>query len=361
MQKRLSYIISIVFLFFIFLMFCLFLTESRPLDVKSYFNSDIHWKEQYIDIFGAAQGILNKKAIEDFSIFKDRHGKMTRPYDEIPVEKTEENVEKMLPICDYCNRRGIPYLYLTSLFPIANEDYLPYLSIDFSHANADQIMDALISNRVNVFDLRQLAIEKEDCFYRTDHHWTTDTAFAVFEKIAEKLHLDYPSDYNEYVVPQSFLGSYGIKVGRYYAGKDDFKIFVPKEKGQFVFESYNADGNCIMAQNGPWFDTLIDREILENENYNNKYNSWLYSQSTENRIINKSIDCDNKLLLISHSYGRPLASYLSLCFHEVRQLDPQEGRFVRNYLDYIDDYQPDMVLFLVEFEGDLIGEYNTER
>ena len=68
---------------------------------------------------------------------------------------------------------------------------------------------------------------------------------------------------------------------------------------------------------------------------------------------------EGKLLIISHSYGRPLAQYLALNYHEVRQIDPQEGRFNGNILTYIDGYSPDAVLFLIEFEGEIIGEYRT--
>ena len=57
-----------------------------------------------------------------------------------------------------------------------------------------------------------------------------------------------------------------------------------------------------------------------------------------------------KVLLISHSYGRPFTQYLSLCFRETRYLDPQKGRYNDNCLKYIDEYGPDLVLVMTEFE-----------
>lgn len=120
----------------------------------------------------------------------------------------------------------------------------------------------------------------------------------------------------------------------------------------------NADGVLLKEHEGSWFDALTDSLILDNPKYNNKYNAALWGNSGENRIINHNCK-SGKLLLISHSYGRPLAQYLALDFHEVRQIDPQEGRFNGNYLTYIDKYKPDVVLFLVEFEGEIIGNYRT--
>ncbi len=52
--------------------------------------------------------------------------------------------------------------------------------------------------------------------------------------------------------------------------------------------------------------------------------------------------------------------YLAINFFEIVNLDPQKGRFGGNYLEYIDEYEPDIVLFQVEFEGEIIGVYTGE-
>ena len=116
------------------------------------------------------------------------------------------------------------------------------------------------------------------------------------------------------------------------------------------FESYR-DTQLLLNKEGPFEEALIDWSLIENDSYYNKYNAFLYTSSVENRIVNQTADNNKKLLLISHSYGRPLAQYLSLCFNEVRHLDPQEGRYNDNYLAYIDTYEPDLVLMLTESEG----------
>lgn len=82
--------------------------------------------------------------------------------------------------------------------------------------------------------------------------------------------------------------------------------------------------------------------------------------NVENRVINKMALNDYKLLLISHSYGRPLTQYLALSFREVRNLDPQVGRYNKNYLQYIDEYEPDLVLILTEFEGGIYFTITVE-
>ena len=49
--------------------------------------------------------------------------------------------------------------------------------------------------------------------------------------------------------------------------------------------------------------------------------------------------------------------YLSLNFSEVVNLDPQKGRYEGSYIDFIDTFEPDIVLLQVEIEGEIIGEF----
>ena len=48
--------------------------------------------------------------------------------------------------------------------------------------------------------------------------------------------------------------------------------------------------------------------------------------------------------------------FLSLCFKEVRYLDPQEGRYNDSYVDYIDAYDPDIVIMMFPGEGEFVEE-----
>lgn len=97
------------------------------------------------------------------------------------------------------------------------------------------------------------------------------------------------------------------------------------------------------------------------DEYNNKYNAFSNQGSVENRFINHSSLNDKKVLLISHSYGRPLSMYLSLCFGELRNIDLQEGRFTGDICAYIEEYNPDLVIVMTECEGVIAGKITVEK
>lgn len=102
---------------------------------------------------------------------------------------------------------------------------------------------------------------------------------------------------------------------------------------------------------GPFEKVFIDWDKLEDPNYNNKYYSLSYNAYNENIVINNLADNNDKVLLIADSYARPMLAFMSLCFKEVRFLDPQEGRYNDSYVEYIDEYDPDIVIMMFPGEG----------
>lgn len=342
--------------------------------IEAYFN-DIKYKMKFVELYGGTQRILGKRQIEGFTIFKNSYGKLIETREKLSDQQIEEKVCEIEPIFRYLDEKETPYVYLTSILPVQDSKELPISIEDSSAKNSKELLSKLTKRKYNVLDIRRLSsikeIEPAERFYYTDHHWSIQACFNTYlelidyinsEKILTEKIVSYSkSDFEDKTIPDSFLGSYGIKVGKYYAGKDDFSYKRPVFKTDMVFTSITQDGKVLLSKSGSWDEALMDQSLLEDANYNNKYAAFLNQGSIENRIENKEAGNDEKLLLIAHSYGRPLAQYLSLNFAEVRMLDPQEDRFNGNYLDYIEHYDPDIVVFLTEFEGEIIGNYKTSE
>ena len=329
--------------------------------VELYF-SNIEHQSDFVNLYGCFQYVLGKRQIERFTIFKNKYNKLVEPRNLIAIETLEEKITDIQPIWSELNDLEIPFLYIEPPLPIADISDLPCGVVDYSERNARLLHEKL---SIQTMDINEItALHKEELFYRTDHHWSGDTAFETYK--AARAWLKSKGLMNTYFAETDFkrtsvdhfLGSYGVKVGKYYDGEDQYIYYQPSSEDTFTCITMTADGEVIAEHQGQWLDALMDTSMLDDPEYHNKYNAALWGNGGENRIINHSIDT-GKLLIISHSYGRPLAQYFALDFHEVRQIDPQEGRFNGNYLTYIDDYNPDAVIFLVEFEGEIIGEYRT--
>lgn len=217
-----------------------------------------------IDVYGFIQKILGKETIENFTLYKNDYDKIVTVQEENSVEDIESKLQEVMPIFEYSKEEEIPYYYITSLLPVVEEDDLPIGVEDYSAENAEVLMHRLRELEIPLIDLRTMeelnVLDKEALFYKTDHHWTLEACFAAFKGTIRELeaNLGWELDgegrytdiqtYEEYLKENSFLGSYGIKVGKYYAGKDDYLVYIPKINTHFTFEAYDAKHNLILQK-----------------------------------------------------------------------------------------------------------------
>ena len=302
--------------------------------VAAYFQ-DVDGRSEYVDLYGAVQRLLGKRQIENFTIFKNDYDKLVAPRAALDIADIERKLSEVRPMWVHLQELNVPFLYIEGPLPIADEVDLPSGITDHTHQNA-----ALLHNRlegIQTLDVSgTIAIPKEERFYRTDHHWSGDMVFETYQSVMEWLEAQELFAVDRRLGPDSFkrtavlgfLGSYGVKVGRYYDGQDDYIYYHPEIPTHMICHTMDADGALIETHEGNWYEALMDASMLDDPAYNNKYNAALWGNGGENRIIN----CDReagRLLIISHSYGRPLAQYLALHFHETRQIDPAGGKVQR--------------------------------
>lgn len=365
---------SIIFAVFIGINGVLFSLNEFP---KTFFEKTgefFSWESirtKYIDLYGIAQNVLGKKQIENFTIIKNAYGRLVSPRNDLSDADIEAKFDAVKPVFDFLREMDIPFIYLRGILPISSEEDLPIGVHDASHQNFERLGKILSEQKIPVFDLNialSEKITKENLFYKTDHHWSGDASFAAYcavGQLLEKESVIKPSVFTDdtfferLTIPNSFLGSYGIKVGKYYAGKDDYMYYRPLADTDIELIAYREDGSLLTTKRGKWERAVMDCDLLDDSGYNNKYDGFLFANSGENILINHRCEETKKLLVIAHSYGRGMVPYFSLLFSEVRWIDPQPGRFMRNYIAYINEYQPDYVIFLNEFEGEIIGEYRV--
>ena len=99
------------------------------------------------------------------------------------------------------------------------------------NADIDRVLKAVKEIGYKPIDVRDeltKASEKEQVYYRTDHHWTTDGAFAAYKKAAKVMGLKSETEYDVKVVKKDFVGTLYSKSGFTNGRKDAIKIYMPK-------------------------------------------------------------------------------------------------------------------------------------
>ena len=328
-----------------------------PQNIENVYNENFYGKLDFVDINGVVHKAMGQKLVN--GAIKAENGKLFLDDDKNFVfdrKKEAVNVENAKEILEAADDIGATTLYVQRPHKFIDaKDKLPYgMNIEFNK-QYDFWCENIKDSGENIIDLRK-AIYSDLDFYVTDHHWTVESSFYAAKSIIEKLNLIDPTlhldeslydegNYSIVKYKDSFLGSEGVKTGKYYVGKDDFNILIPRFSTNLEYKHY-INNEITLSKNGVFTNTFIYNSILENDDYYNKYNACLYGGYVENIV--KNLNCKNgkKVLLISDSFARPMTMYLSMAFEEIHYLDPQEGRYNDSYIKYIEEYRPDIVIMM---------------
>ena len=331
--------------------------SSVPTSFENYYNSLYSKQPVSLDIFSLTQRALGKHEARNFEVLKsdDDALYLGGNKDVLDVDKLEKVATQCKAVYDATNEYGGHFIYVQ--VPFKNVGVVKELA-DYSSditEESESYVDNLIRQKgIPVLDLR----EYEECkeYYRTDHHWTVQSAFNASGIIANEIQRiygidlvghEYYADMNNYEsvsYNNSFLGSIGIKVGRFFAGKDDFVIYKPKFDTDITF--VHKDKKKPFEYAGDFWETFVDQKMLEDSSYNNKYDANMHGAYVESIIRNNLAQNNYRGLLVTHSYGRAMAQYMSLDYSELRYLDPQKGRYNDNILEYVREYKPDVVIYM---------------
>ena len=330
--------------------------EERITSFESSFNSLFSSNSLSLDLFSLTQRLLLKHETRSFEVLRANNGQLYLGSQSWLSEgiTVEDVAEQILKIKDKVEEYGGHFIFCQVPYKTAEiVPELKYYADDTVYSEETALCDLLKEKGVDVLDLR----EQVDCseYFKTDHHWTVTSAFNSSKHIVEKLGADYGFSFNadlsdsaNYSVAsydKSLLGSIGVKVGPFFAGKDDFIIWLPEFDTSLELKHYNDLGNLSFSHDGRFEETFINKQLLEDKTYFNKYNALMYGAWCEAVIENRLAYNDATALLVCHSYGRAMTPYLSLHFKELRYIDPQKGRFNSGVINYIEVHHPDYVFF----------------
>ncbi len=325
---------------------------------ESVFANNLVLKYDYIDTYGLFQKVLFKRVVSDAGAGKDviklSNGNLSFAYPD-----TDEMywVDKLSIVNEYTKEKGIYMAFAIAPWSISEEAKLPFYVKD----NLGEVRSRFVINSldkgINIIDLQsELTTDPSNWFFRTDHHWTIDTAFESYKIIAN--HLDkeldlnitdkYYNDFNRTMYPNAFLGSYGKRVGKYYAKLDDFEYIYPNFDTNF--DVVNSEWDVMTSHYvGDFRHSIAHEEYLTMGIDDARETSIYYTYTNGGRALVQINNLDpinnKKILILKDSYGEPVFAFLSLVFKEVRAVDVRCWANI-NLKKYIDDYNPDAVLFL---------------
>lgn len=330
---------------------------------NSVLSKNIFGLEHFVEIYGGTQKLLNKKIIVDSDIghiIKDEQGFLHFP---VYAYNVKPNAEKAVEMKKYFDEIDIPFSFLLAM-PKDYEDYTTFKKGIEIYMNStkycDDFTSVLQEGNVDFMDMRKVAKETNldiaNTFFKTDHHWKTETAFWAFKEIVRYIDENYGvnldqdnfktdiSNYDISVLENSFNGSLGKRMGKLYSGIDDYSIITPKyETNLKLYRGFDK----ILVNEGSFSDILIDKELSKPDApiTTNRYASYFGRDDDFTTVINENASNDYKILIIKDSFALPVSAFLSTVCKEVTMVDFRASRD-QSVKEFIKNNDYDLVLML---------------
>ena len=174
----------------------------------------------------------------------------------------------------------------------------------------------------------------EKLYYNTDHHWTTQGAFYVFQEAAASLGIeeDVSDDYVSYTVTDSFNGVLASKSGVGLDEKEQIDIYVPTEGDDDVVVNYVDEGKKRTS--------LYDSSKLETRD---KYGVF-FGGNTSVMDIRTVSTSQKRLLVVKDSFADCFIPFLTPYYREIVVVDPRY--YSGTMTDIMDTYRITDILIL---------------
>ena len=332
-------------------------------------SSDSKWETDLISVFPGKQLFLNGNALmrnlfgqrEMNKVIKLNNGYLATTFEDLDDFVLEEEADRISYVSATLSGMGVPFLYVATPETIAKyDDQLPAGIEDYGNINIDVMTWRLASNGVPVIDLReelyQDGIDPYSLMYRTDHHWTMEGGFYAFNKIndwicsqtgesasEELLHLD---NYDSRTWKQWHLGSRGQRVGRLYAGADDFTLYYPKREMSLTRTEAGE------KQAGSFDELVYNEKILESRDLSSMYTYDRVLEPSLGVFSNESAENDLRIMILCDSMGKAVCPFMIAAYHDVYYLDNYYPGGLTASL--VEEWQPDVVI-LMQYPG-LLGD-----
>ena len=342
------------------------LIERTEEKVDIFTSEHLIWHKDIIEIANHLESLLRWNYVpysEYNGIITTNDGYLTSITEKKDISEAQKSITDLFELC---NRLSIQFLYVNAPSKVCKfED--PGISgvLDFANQNADDFLASLKEEGIPYCDLRELlhaeGFSHHEMFYVTDHHWRPETGLWAARKIAAILNEDYDfsfdistvedSSFTKVFYPSWFLGSQGKKVTLAKAAPEEFTLLFPNYPTNLHYEvlseEIEADGD---------FSVMYDmREVNERDYYGKSpYGAYFYADKALERVENKDIDEDRRILVIHDSFGTSVVPFLTMGIKYVDAIDLRH--FTGSLRNFIETTKPDAVIVL--YNPGALGDAN---
>lgn len=352
-------------------------TIEKIRNFEAVLDENMFHRMEFIEAYGAIQLLLDKNEYDNVEIVKDKSGGLHYSYFAHEKRDVKNEADSVINFVNTMKERvDSEFMFLMPPDKVIEGETEFNIGIPYPYRNeeADDFLQYLHLGGVEIYDIRKIipysGIATEDLFYKTDHHWTTETAFWAYTQLINYLNVVHEEDidpdfeyrdiqnFNQILYRNEYLGSIGRMTGIVYSGIDDFKFIYPKFETDYTI-SFVSETEGYQMLHGTFDDALVNTGALDanldvRDVNSDKYMSYLYGNLPLVQVQNHLVDDGLKILFIKDSYSVPVAAFMTTVCSQVDLIDP---RFMYHGIeDYILENNYDYVIISM-IPSNLTGEF----
>lgn len=323
-----------------------------------------------VTIWGGLQKIMGKNIAYGADEYKDVTTMVNGYYTLADMNRLyEPAVECAIEASELAKELGAQFLYIQSTGKVLDSSYNYPGVIDYATMKRDAVVSELSNAGIQVIDSKEILQNSDrewmDYFYVSDHHWNNYAAFEIYKEICKKLE-DYgyeideeylnQDNYSKEVYEDIFLGSHGRMAGPLYTGLDDYELWLPNFDTDYSINIPSID----YSQNGSFEECFVHYENLAQYSYDYyAYYAYLKEDYKLIEITNNNKINGPRVLIIRDSSAVPVSVFLSTQCSSISMMDLRYLDYDESILDYITDYDPDVIMYI--FGAGYLGDYSAVR
>lgn len=320
---------------------------------ESYFSDQFPFREELSELYSKAEIALGKDKVKNYYLLDDNWIMPTpsKKMSEKELKDAANEINELSKIAVNSNKK-VYYVYTPHKESMLTHLYPKYTDgLENAINNKNNFKRYLDLENINCIDVDEHFLkefnesQREDLYFKTDHHWNGIGAYEGFKFIIEDMNIVNNISWNNYTQTMFdrgyFLGSYNKNLNNLV--KEDETIPYVHLKNKPNYEYYKFDGKTETKCKEE--DVIATRRNEEEILYGGAY--MFGNACSILKIRNEDALSDKKLLIIRDSYQAPTSWLFADIFSEVQLVDPRYVESIDLSIDnIIRDSDADMVMFM---------------
>lgn len=302
------------------------LAQTPSLSYQTYFEGRFQTKlEQYFnDQFPFRNSLIKWKTASDLTLDIIESNGVIKSKDGYLIERiknpSENNIRHDIKSLDNFKRSNPNCNFYFLLAPNAGNIMSEKLPRTVHMSNQNKYMTSFFNDLKKIgitpIDSRKTLeknIDKQQLYYRTDHHWTTGAAYLAYKEAHKEMGLDSDIKYKKLSIHRNFRGTLASKSGFTNGRNDELQIYWPKKNQNYHDSIYNFVDAKKTTNTFYAFDNLKKKDAYT------IFGGWNHPFYT----ISTPTKSPRKLLLIKDSYANCMIPFLTQDFRKIVVVDPR--------------------------------------